>query len=377
MRRWARRTGTALARALPHRLRGATATVLVRTHCLALLGGLIAAWLGTPLPFMIGALVMVAAVGLGGVPTATHRRIRDIGIVVLMTGIGLGFTSVAAAAAIDQLGLILLAGLLTVVIGCAMAPMLAQLAGIDRRTAFFCAVPGGPAEMSILGERHGADAAPIAISQLMRIVTLVLVLPPALTFAGIRGDGVPGGVADLPIELGGVIVTLAVSFMISHFLRKIGVNSGFVIGPMLVGAGLALSGNALSAIPVPLMQAGQVLMGAYLGAQFQPEVMRTMRRFMPAAALSVALLAGSCAVLGVVLHWLNGERLPTMVLATAPGSVTEMSITADALGFNTPLVTAYHLLRILIVLTLTPAAFAIMQRIGLADTGVQAARPAE
>ena len=377
MTEWRERPGGAVGRIQPHRWRRISASVLLKTHVAALGGGAVAAWVGTPLPFMIGALVTVAVLGLSGVPTATHRRCRDGGILVLMTGIGLGFTPTAAATAIEQLGLILAAGVITVAIGCAIVPLLAHLAGIDRRTAFFCAVPGGAAEMSIMGERHGAAAAPIAMSQLMRIVTLVLVLPPALTMAGVQGDGVPGGSLDVPFHLGGLIVTLILALLLSTFLRQLGLSSGFLLGPMAIGVGFALSGNAMSSVPTEVMQGAQVLMGAYLGAQFQPEVMRSMRRFMPAAALSVVLLAGACFALGAGLHWLNGERMPTMLLATAPGSVTEMSITADVLGLNTPLVTAYHLLRIFIVLVLTPPAFAVMQAFGMAGPHDAVAEPAE
>lgn len=351
---------------------------LLRTHLVALAGGAAAAWIGAPLPYMIGALVSVACVGMTGVPTATDRRIRDVGVVVLMTGIGLGFTPVAAAAAIDQLGLIVLAALMTVVIGCALAPLLARLARIDQRTAFFCAVPGGPAEMSLMGERHGALAAPIAISQLLRIVALVLVLPPVLTFAGVRGGGAPVGQSPEAVHAGGVIVILALSFTLSRFLRRLGVASGFLIAPMAVGAGLGLSQTSPTAMPAILMQGAQLLMGAFLGAQFQPVVMQRLRRFMPAALVSVALLTTSCAALGLALHWANGEPIPTMLLATAPGSVTEMSVTADALGVNAPLVTAYHLLRILVILLLTPIAFALMRAAGLAaqaQTGPTGSRP--
>jgi hypothetical protein len=350
-------------------LRTGSGMRLALTHAAALAGALAAYGLGAPLPFMIGALVAIAALGLAGVRTATHRLCRNGGLAVLMTGIGLGFTPAAAAEAADQLPLILAAAALTVALGCAIAPLLSTLAGIDRRTAFFCAVPGGPAEMSLMGERHGADAAPVAISQLLRIVALVLVLPPALTAAGVAGAGSTAAPGPAETHLAGLFVTIALSLYLGFFLRWLGLSTGFLFGPMLVGLGFGLTGAAPSAVPQSLMQAAQVVMGAYLGAQFQPEIVRAIRRFLPAAALSVALLAGSCAALGVALHWINGASIPTMLLATAPGSVTEMSITAAALGLDTALVTAFHLPRIVLVLLLVAPTFAGMRRLGLLERG--------
>ena len=53
----------------------------------------------------------------------------------------------------------------------------------------------------------------------------------------------------------------------------------------------------------------------------------------------------------------------TMVLATAPGSVTEMALTAKILDEGVAVVTAYHVVRIFVIIPLAPLIFAVTARI--------------
>ena len=55
--------------------------------------------------------------------------------------------------------------------------VLARLAGIDRTTGIFACVPGGAAEMAVLGERFGARVDRVAAAQSLRILIVVLTIP--------------------------------------------------------------------------------------------------------------------------------------------------------------------------------------------------------
>lgn len=337
-------------------------------------GGAIAWWIGVPLPWLIGALAMVATLSMLGLPLGTRRSLRDAGVLVLLTGIGLTFTPQAAETSLRLLPMILLAALATLLIGCIASLLLARLSNIDRTTAFFCSVPGGPAEMSVLGARQGAKMPPIAICQLMRIVTLVVVIPPTMVLLDLHGEHVWTFSAD-PFHLPGFLVTMGLSLALALMLRWMNVTAAFIVGPLAVGIALGASDAHLSSVPAELMMACQVLMGAYLGAQFRRDVLRSMKRFLPAALMNVLLVTLACATLGFLLHLVDDESIATMVLATAPGSVTEMSITAQALGFNVPVVTAFHVIRILILVMLISPAFTAMRAIGLIPA-CHAGRPA-
>ena len=53
---------------------------------------------------------------------------------------------------------------------------------------------------------------------------------------------------------------------------------------------------------------------------------------------------------------LDGLPLATLVLAAAPGSVTEMSLTVQAMGLGVALVTTFHIVRLFIIMPLSPVA---------------------
>jgi uncharacterized membrane protein AbrB (regulator of aidB expression) len=60
---------------------------------------------------------------------------------------------------------------------------------------------------------------------------------------------------------------------------------------------------------------------------------------------------------------LTGIDWQIMVLATAPGSVTEMALTAKILHQGVAIVTAFHVVRIFIILPAAPLIFAITARL--------------
>ena len=71
-------------------------------------------------------------------------------------------------------------------------------------------------------------------------------------------------------------------------------------------------------------------------------------------AVTVVYLAVSAAF-GAWLAAPSGLALATAVLATTPGGIGEMAITAKGLGLGAPIVTAFHGIRmIIVVLTIAP-----------------------
>jgi uncharacterized membrane protein AbrB (regulator of aidB expression) len=55
---------------------------------------------------------------------------------------------------------------------------------------------------------------------------------------------------------------------------------------------------------------------------------------------------------------LTGIHPGTLVLATAPGGVAEMAVTAQVLELECPMVTSFHVTRVMLLLTCTEPLFA-------------------
>jgi membrane AbrB-like protein len=104
-----------------------------------------------------------------------------------------------------------------------------------------------------------------------------------------------------------------------------------------------------------MINAGQILIGMSLGSRFAPGFFRSAPRYL--GVMAVATVVGM--ILTVGFSWLlavwSDIPFATMVLATAPGGVAEMSLTAKALQLGVPVVAVFHLVRyILLVLSMGP-----------------------
>ena len=95
------------------------------------------------------------------------------------------------------------------------------------------------------------------------------------------------------------------------------------------------------------------MLGCALGSRFERRSLQSAPRFMAAVLASVAVAMTVAAVFAALLAWTSGLPFATLVLATAPGGIAEMCITAKVLQLGVPLVTAAHVTRVLVLITTT------------------------
>jgi membrane AbrB-like protein len=237
---------------------------------------------------------------------------------------------------------------------------LATLAGIDRTTALFASVPAGAMEMATLGERFGARIDRVAAAQSLRIIVVVIVVPFAYTLLDAHGADsfVPVTQAFDGIGLAELAVATLAGVAIASWLR---IPNPFMLGTLAVAILLTANGVQLSAVPSPVSNAGQCLLGCAMGARFRRDFFQGAPRFV-GSVLTIAL-AGivAAALFGVLLGWLSGLSPYTLGLGLAPGGFAEMCITAKALQLGVPLVTAFHLTRLVALLLLTAPLFTVVQ----------------
>ncbi len=325
----------------------------------ATLAGYIASLLGVPLPWMIGPLLVAVAFGMAEIDVPRQAHYRPIGQLIVATAVGLYFTPQALQETLQNAWFMIGAAVLTIAAGILTAIMLRALGRVDGTVAFFAAMPGGPAEMSVLAEKWGAAPAPVVFSQTLRIVCIVLFIPPLLTFGG--GLHIPAVPPPLNIDLQGLATLYALAAIGTFGMRKLGVPNCNFLGPLAVGATISATGINLSDVPRPLLAVGQILLGISLGAQFTREQIRRDVRFAWAAVITTFALLALCAAVALGLYALTGKPFGGYFLATAPGSVTEMALTAKLLGQGVALVTAYHLVRIFIVIPLAPLLYRLFR----------------
>ncbi len=327
----------------------------------AFLGGWAFEALATPIPWLLGPLFAVAGVNLAGWRIAGPPGGRQLGQILIGTAIGLEFTPDVANAVLGHLHWMTAAALAAILIGGLAAWLQVRIAGLDAATAFFGSVPGGMAEMLGLGDRFGAEPVALALAQTIRVGIVVVTVPLGLALLGAEGSdpfAAGAGAVDaaaMPVLLGGAGLS-------AMALNRLGLTNAWMLGACGFAAALALSEAPVSNLPQPLPILGQVLIGAALGERFDREPMRRAPRVILAAALSTMLLLASATILAVGLAAVSDMPVATMIAAICPGGLAEMSITAQALGLAVPLVSAYHIMRIVMITLVTLPLFRLIRR---------------
>ncbi len=338
---------------------------LLLTAAVALAGALLAAWLHLPLPWFTGPLLAVAIVNMAGARLAVLPFARDAGQWIIGTALGLYFTPDVVREVVRQAPWIALATLFMMGLGVAGAAALRRLTGEGGTTCFFAMAIGGASEMAAQAERHqdeGARVDRVAAAHSLRMMLVALLVPFALQWAGAQGAA-PYEPAAREFSWAGLAVLTAVTGGGAIVLLRLGAPNVFMIGPLLVAAALTAGDISLSALPTPVVNAGQWLIGIALGVRFAPEFFRAAPRFLAAVSLVTLSYLGVAALFGAWLAGPAGLPVATAVLATTPGGIGEMAITAKVLALGAPLVTAFHAIRMVIVVLTIGALYRTLRRV--------------
>ena len=135
-------------------------------------------------------------------------------------------------------------------------------------------------------------------------------------------------------------------------MRLTGRANPWFIGPLLAAMGLMMADVHLSSVPTALTNAAQLVIGVSLGVRFTRRFLQAAPRWLAAAALGMLAMIGASALFGAALAWASGLHPVTLMLATAPGGIAEMAITAKVLQLGVAVVTAFQVCPLVAVLLL-------------------------
>lgn len=322
---------------------------------LCVAAGALCAWIKTPIPWMLGPLFVMALARWRGVDVEAPDGFRNGGQWLMGTALGLYFTPEMLRLVARFFPWMVASGLFAIVMAWLCARLLTRCAGgfrVDATTAFFSCVPGGASEMANLSERYGGRQDLVAAAQSLRILIVVAAIPFAYAAVGIHGADtyLPGARV---VEWGGLAQLLALTLMAGLLAGRTGVPNGFVIGPLFAAILLTGSGVSWSALPPWLINGGQLMIGCALGARFDQDFFHGAPRFMLAAGVATLAALGLSSGFAVAMGALAGIHWSTAILALAPGGMPEMSITAKVLQLGVPVVVAFHVTRMALLVTLS------------------------
>ena len=193
----------------------------------------------------------------------------------------------------------------------------------------------------------------------LRIMLVVLIVPFAFNAMNVHGLD-PYTPLAKTFSWTGFVVLVAITAGAAVMQRVRSPNS-WMIGPLLASALITATGHSFSSFPAVIVNAGQLLIGISLGRALRRSFSALRRAFcrrLLRSLLYMLLAAGFAALLarGSGLPW------PTATIATTPGGIGEMALTAQALQLGVPIVTAFHTIRLLALLLTVGAMYRYWQK---------------
>jgi hypothetical protein len=325
------------------------ALAIAATFVVGFAGGHVAKLLHFPLPYMTGALLVTAGLGLAGVPVRSLWHARLAGQFVTGAAIGTSFTAALLAHLVVLLPVIFAAAAVSIAIGGVGALMLMRIGSLDCKTAFLAAMPGGVIEMANVAGRIGADPLPIMVLQTMRVGLTVCAAPFVATVIADAGTHhhvvtqaqvMPWAtVAWLMLaSLAGGLLLWSIKLPNCWFLGAIGAVS-------LINAFGLVEGR----VPGVILVLAQVVIGTSIGTQYRHEFLTRLLRLLLSSLVTVPFALIMTGLIGALLAATLSLPIPTMFLALAPAGIAEMALTGKVLGLDAALITGFQVVRILMV----------------------------
>jgi membrane AbrB-like protein len=330
-----------------------------QTLLIGAMGGTVALVIGAPLPWLLGGMMATAAAILSGLRLENGApefpaSARAICIPVIGVLIGGAFTPDLLTALPGWWP-----GLLAVLVFVPLAHaanyvVFHRVGGLERDTAFFAAMPGGLIESMEMAREKGGDLPTVTVLQFSRIAVVVTTVPLVFSaFAGRAVGSAAGETIGISAGMGLLDAIVLIACGAIGFLgaRRLRIPAGQVMGPLAM-SGLAHVTGLTDAAPPPVFVAGaQLVVGVTLGLRFKGIAPRSLGRFLGLSALSVLAMMAIAFLLALAVAATGVAPVPIMVLAYAPGGLVEMGLIALSLQANPIFVTAHHLVRILVTVS--------------------------
>ncbi|TGD64490.1 AbrB family transcriptional regulator [Tabrizicola sp. WMC-M-20] len=330
------------------------------------LGGFTFRLLNLPLPWLLGAMVFTTLAAMRGLPIKAPLRLRPTTMVVLGLMLGSGFKPEILDNLAEWTLSLSLIGAYLAVVTVVIVPYYRRIAGLDRTTSIFCALPGGITELTLMGREFGGDDRQIALAHASRILIVVcLVALWAWMFLDVSAGGAMTPAAGL---LNSTLSDLALLMIAGGaglcIARLIRFPTPDLLGPMLLSAALHITDLVVNSPPVEIVILAQVLLGTFIGCRFTGMAPIVVLRALAFGAGASVLMLGITIGFATVLHTTFAQSLAAVAIAYAPGGFTEMSLIALALDEDVAYVASHHIVRFALVATFTPLFFRVLMRLG-------------
>lgn len=355
---------------------------LAITLIIGLIGGLTAMRLKVPAGAMVGSMLLVA---IFNVITGNAYMPQDVRIITQMAagafiGAGIRYKDVLDLKKMIKPAILMIVAMIT--LDTLMGYIMYNITGIDLVTSLFACAPGGIVDMSLISNDLGADSSKVALLQLVRLMSVMMLFPMITKFISSRISGsknINSASEKLAIteaakqssdlqknnkevkednkekknRIINLILTLGVAAVAGLIGYKLGIPAGAMTFAMIATAALNVIFER-GYMPLNLRRLTQVFAGVLIGERMTyGDIIALKSVLIPAFILLIGIIAVNLCI-GFFISKTSGLDLISALLASAPGGVSDMAIIAKDLGGDAPKVAILQLTRYVCVIAIFP-----------------------
>ena len=331
----------------------------ILTLLIGALGGLSFTFFGLPLPWMLGSMAATAlCVQATRLKLSQPKRWRGYAIVVIGIMLGAGFQPEVIAGARAWVPSLLVMALLSTLFFIVAYLAMHRWGNMNRLTAILAAVPGGFSVVSVLSDRYSADTRRVALCHSARLISLLVLAPIMIRWvsdvdlASATLQVFSAAEAFDPLQHGALALVAIISWALGQRSR---LPSALLLMPLLLSAGLHLTGIITAYVPVSISVVAQIIIGTSIGVRFSQYQLSQILHDGWLAMMIGALLAFGALMAALLVARLTGAPAAALLLAYLPGGAPELGMVALALGIDPAMVSTHHVLRVFMIVAALPS----------------------
>lgn len=336
---------------------------LLTVSLLSLIGYRLFKRLCIPAATIIGPLFLVAAVQMTGFVFSIPDILRALFSMVFGVYLGLRFTyeSILKLKAIKwpvciisvlYIGLTLFSG-----------SLLMNVSDMQANTAFISVIPGGLAANSVLAASYGADLAKVSSFQLMRFLSVLLVVP-IVTKSIVKYKEIPlpkteerAPAKDTPIVYHSLhpMWLFPIGIVGSWFFNRIHFPAALMLGAAFSVGALQVTFRKPFVKPAQsFYTVSQIGIGAVIGISFTLESIKAIMALARPLMLITFIFIFSSIVLGYLFSKFFKWDFTTGYMAVLPGGLSAMIVLADELEADVVVISSMQLMRLMTAVMFIP-----------------------
>ena len=331
------------------------------TIVVAILGGKVAIKLKVPAGAMIGAMISVSAFNLIFGIASMPQEYK------ILTQIATGAFIGARIKKDDVLGLREVLKPAIIIVSCMgimnfiLGYILYKNSSLDLTTALFSTAPGGMMDMTLIAHELNADSAKVVIFQLIRLISVIGVIPIFLKKIIKRNSEVEVNLRDKMDnkrhknnnDWKDILLTMVVGVVTGYigYLSKIPAGA---LSFSMVGVGIFNVFLNRGFMPIPLRQLIQMFGGALIGTKVSISDVLEMSQLLHLVIIVIIGFLMMNIIIGMIVYKISNFNMATSLFSAAPGGVSDISIIASEMGADTPKVAIIQLMRLVSIVSFYP-----------------------